>query len=145
MAFLSSFNIAASGLTAQRLRMDIIGENITNINTTRTEDGGPYRRKMVVLQSVERSSFRNVLDKRIQRGREVGVKVSQIVEDESPFQPVYNPEHPDADENGYVWMPNVDLLKETIDSMAASRAYEASLTAFNAIKHMAQKALELGR
>lgn len=146
MAFLSSMNIAASGLTAQRMRLDIVAENISNINTTRTEDGGPYRRKMVVLQSVENSTFRNVLSRAVgQRQPKAGVIVREIQEDQAPFTAVYDPEHPDADERGYVMMPNVDLIKETIDGMAASRAYEANVTAFNAIKAMASKALEIGR
>jgi flagellar basal-body rod protein FlgC len=146
MSFLSSLNIPASGLTAQRLRLDIISENIANMNTTRTEDGGPYRRKMVVFQQVDNSSFRNVLSRTMgQNQPKAGVMVTEIIEDESPFQAVYNPEHPDADEMGYVMMPNVDLVKETIDGMAATRAYEANVTAFNAVKYMAVKALDIGK
>lgn len=148
MSFLSSMNISASAMTAQRLRLDVASENIANIDTTRTEAGGPYRRKMVVLEAKNENSFRkvlmNVAGKSWQQSTG-GVRVSQIVQDTSPLKPVYNPEHPDADENGYVQMPNVDLIKETVDSMSATRSYEANITAFNAIKMMASKALDIGK
>lgn len=147
MSFLSSLNISASGLTAQRLRLDVASENIANIETTRTADGTPYRRKMVVLQSKE-ESFRAVLGRTMQGANSAyngGVIASAIVDDETELKAVYNPEHPDANENGYVMMPNVDMIKETSDAMAASRSYEANLTAFNAVKLMAQKAMEIGK
>lgn len=147
MSFLNSFDISASGMTAQRQRLDIAAENISNMNTTRTASGGPYRRKMVVLQEKPMSSFRNELQSRLsgKPSQKGGVKVAEIVEDQRDLQPVYNPEHPDADENGYVMMPNVDLVKETVDGMSATRVYEANITAFNAMKLMAQKALEIGK
>jgi len=103
---------------------------------------------MVVLESKNENNFRRILMNAagVSRQQSVGgVRVSQIVQDPSPFKPVYNPEHPDADENGYVQMPNVDLIKETVDSMSAYRSYEANVTAFNAIKTMATKALEIGK
>lgn len=145
MSFLSSLNISASGMTAQRLRLNVASENIANMETTRTEDGGPYRRKVTVLQELPMSSFRDAWN--AAAGQEVngGVVVSQIAEDPSELTPVYNPSHPDADENGYVMMPNVDVLQETADSMAAYRAYEANVTAFNTVKAMAQKAMEIGQ
>lgn len=148
MAFLNAMNISASALTAQRMRLDIAAENIANINTTRTESGEPYRRKMVVFEPIEQSSFQAVLNRtsRLRSSRHGGgVRVSEIVEDTRDFKMVYNPSHPDANENGYVEMPNVDLLKETVDSMEASRAYDANVTAFNAIKTMATKGLEIGK
>ncbi len=147
MSFLNAMNISASGMTAQRLRLDVAAENISNINTTRTEAGGPYKRKMVVFEPMGEKSFRQILNDRAAAGKEKqrGVVVSQIMEDDSPFKSVYNPVHPDANEDGYVMMPNVDLLKETIDGMAATRAYDANITAFNAIKMMASKALDIGR
>ena len=147
MSFLNSFDISASGMTAQRQRLDIAAENISNMNTTRTASGEPYRRKMVVLQENPVSSFRSELQSRLsgKTSQKGGVKVAEIVEDQRDLQPVYNPEHPDADENGYVMMPNVDLVKETVDGMSATRAYEANITAFNAMKLMAQKALEIGK
>ncbi len=147
MSFLNALNISASGMTAERMRLDIAAENIANISTTRTENGEPYRRKMVVFEPIEDKSFASAFRSELSRqsGNGGGVRVAQIVEDPSDFRMVYNPEHPDADENGYVQMPNVDLLKETVDSMAASRAYDANLTAFNTIKTMASKALEIGK
>ena len=143
MSFLESLNISGSGLTAQRLRMDVISENIANIDTTRTENGGPYRRKMVVLSS--QSEFKNMLIQNLNEYEAGGVEVTEITEDQSEFKLTYNPEHPDADENGYVSMPNVDSLKETIDMMEAYRAYQANVTALNTTKQMAIKALEIGR
>lgn len=147
MAFMNAFNISASGLSAQRMRLDVAAENITNINTTRTQAGGAYKRKMVVFESIGGSDFQKIFNETALRngGRPAGVRVSEIVEDDRAFKSVYNPNHPDADEQGYVMMPNVDLLKETVDSMAATRAYDANVTAFNAIKTMAAKALEIGR
>ena len=148
MSFLSSFDISASGLTAERQRLDIAAENLSNTNTTRTESGGPYRRKMVVLQEVPSTSFRTRFNSLLNKSASAakgGVKVTEIIEDLRDLNPVYDPDHPDAVENGYVMMPNVDPVKETIDGMSATRSYEANITAFNAIKLMAQKALEIGK
>ena len=147
MSFLSSLNISSSGMTAQRLRLDIASENIANIETTRTADGTPYRRKMVTLQA-KNNSFRSELSRAMENqasGTNAGVQATAISEDETSLKPVYNPEHPDANAQGYVMMPNVDLIKETTDSMSATRSYEANITAFNAVKLMAQKALEIGK
>lgn len=148
MSFLSSMNISASAMTAQRLRLDVASENIANIDTTRTEGGGPYQRKMVVLEARNENNFRRTLMNAAgasRQGSRGGVQVAQIMADTTPFKSVYSPEHPDADENGYVQMPNVDIIKETVDGMSASRSYEANITAFNAMKLMASKALEIGR
>lgn len=157
MAFLSALNISASGMTAERMRLDVVSENISNLKTTRTEDGGPYKRKMVVFETVKERNFQDVLNGaargvRGRNGQKIGsigaaggVRVAEIVEDDRDFKPVYDPLHPDADVDGYVMMPNIDLVKETIDGMSASRGYDANLTAFNAIKAMASKALEIGR
>lgn len=146
MSFLSSFDISASGMTAERQRLDIAAENISNAETTRTASGGTYRRKMVVLQEVPATSFRTRFNSLLYRtASKGGVKVTEIVEDQRDLNPVYNPDHPDANEEGYVMMPNVDLVKETIDGMSATRAYEANITAFNAMKLMAQKALDIGK
>ena len=141
MAFLGSFDISASGMSAQRVRMDIAAENIANMDTTRAESGGPYRRKNVLLAMAMENAARG---KGI-TSRHAGVRVSGIVEDDREAKKVYNPDHPDADADGYVTMPNVDVLKETVDSMSATRSYEANVTALNAIKLMAQKALEIGK
>lgn len=146
MSFLSSFDISASGLTAQRQRLDVAAQNLSNTETTRTESGGPYRRKMVVLQEVPTTSFRTRFNSALNRNASKGgVKVTEIIEDQRDLNPVYDPDHPDANEEGYVMMPNVDPVKETIDGMAATRSYEANITAFNAMKLMAQKALEIGK
>jgi flagellar basal-body rod protein FlgC len=143
MDFLSALNISGSGLTAQKLRLDVISQNIANAQVTRTGNGTPYRRKMVVLNSLE-GSFKDALDKAAGK-RAGGVKVSRIVEDPSPLVPVYDPVHPDANEEGYVMMPNVNTAQEIIDMLGASRAYESNVTAFNAMKSMALKALDIGK
>ncbi len=140
MAFLKSLDISASGMTAQRLRMDIIAQNVANANTTRTEDGTPYRRQMVVFE--EAKEFRNVLRSKAKLEYK-GVLVSQVVEDETPLTPVYDPTHPDADETGYYYMPNVDLTVENIDHLAATRSWEANKAVFDAVKTMASKAMTI--
>lgn len=140
MGFLRSFDISASGMTAQRMRLDIASENVVHRDTTRTEGGGAYRKKSVVFQDILSSAASK------RGGAKGGVVVSQIVEDTiTPMELVYNPSHPDADEEGYVEMPNVDTLKETIDAMSASRSYDANVTAFNIMKQMAAKGLEIGK
>ncbi|KHF39784.1 flagellar basal body rod protein FlgC [Halalkalibacter okhensis] len=146
------FNTSASALTTQRLRMDVVSSNMANADTTRAAlvDGEwqPYRRKMVVTQPNDKSSFAHFLNQaKTGKGTDVGhgVKVSQIVGDQSPFRQVYNPEHPDANEQGYVQMPNVDPLREMVDLMSATRSYEANVTTLNASKNMLLKALEIGR
>ncbi|MDD2189660.1 MAG: flagellar basal body rod protein FlgC [Eubacteriales bacterium] len=144
MDYLSSLNISGSGLTAQKLRMDVISQNIANAGVTRTESGAPYRRKMVVLSSINGDSFRDILN-RTTAVKAGGVQVRSIVEDKSELVPVYNPNHPDADEEGYVMLPNVNTAQEMIDMMGASRSYEANVTTFNATKSMILKALEIGR
>ncbi len=153
MAFLSSMNIVGSGLTAQQLRLDVISENITNINTTRTEQGGAYRRKMVVFEAEGgKNSFRQAMAQAASglasnRGNEMsgGVRVTEIVEDPSDLPIIYDPTHPDADEEGYLEMPNVTLVKEITDAMAASQAYTANITAYNALKSVLSKGLEVGK
>lgn len=150
MSISDSFAISSSALTAQRLRMDVISSNIANAESTRAkiENGKPvpYRRKMVVLSS-DQNSFKNMLQGAVnsQNSAGAGVKVSAIQEDQSAFKPVYNPTHPDADKEGYVYMPNVDLLKEMVDFISASRSYEANVTALNASKAMESKALQIGK
>lgn len=139
MNLFRSFDISASGMTAERLRMDTIANNLANVNTTRTAQGGPYRRQMVLFEERLAQAFgRSGL-----RGN--GVRVSRIVEDDDPPRLEYNPAHPDADEQGYVRLPNVNVVTEMVDMISASRAYEANITALNAAKSMALKALEIGR
>lgn len=149
MSIFQSINISASALTAQRVRMDVISSNMANMDTTRGElvngEWQPYRRKMVVTQS-QGSQFSSFLNKALGSSKEVnGVKVTKIPEDETPFELNYDPEHPDANEEGYVAMPNVDPLKEMVDLISSTRSYEANVTAMNATKGMLMKALEIGK
>lgn len=151
MSFFDSFKVSASGMTAQRLRMDTITQNLANINTTRTDGGGPYRRKTVVFEEISNGrNFRSQLDQYLNDYKSSsstagGVKVSKIIEDQSPFIDVYDPTHPDANAEGYVKMPNVNSVEEMTNLISANRSYEANITAFNATKGMASRALEIGR
>jgi flagellar basal-body rod protein FlgC len=141
MDFLTPLETSASGLYAQRKRMDIIASNLANLETTRTDEGGPYRRKMVVMRSKSMAgSFRNILDRQVE-----GVQIEQIVEDQSPFKKVFNPSHPDADKDGYLLKPNVELIVETTNMLMARRAFEANIAAIKAARQMILKALEIGR
>ncbi|MDF2612695.1 MAG: flgC [Clostridia bacterium] len=145
MSFFGSMDTSASGLTAQRLRLDVISQNIANANTTRTPEGGPYRRKAVLFESVQnKESFNSILNK-YTASENNGVRVSKIVEDNKPFPIIYDPTHPDADEKGYVQMPNVNMVEEMVNMISASRSYEANVTTFNAMKAMVSKALEIGK
>jgi flagellar basal-body rod protein FlgC len=135
MSLFDSLRISASGMTAERMRMDVIAENLANANTTRGVDGQPYQRKEVVLEQGG-SSFEQVLD---------GVKVAGVVADPSPPRRVYDPGHPDADQQGYVSMPNVTPVTEMVDMITASRGYEADVQAMNQAKQMFLKALEILR
>ena len=145
MSVMSGMNISASGMTAQRLRLDIISQNIANVNTTRDENGNVYRRKTVVFSEKDTTSFGNVLMKTAGTAGN-GVKVTEIAEDtKTEMRKVYDPSHPDADEDGYVTYPNVNTVQEMTDMIDASRAYEANVTAFNATKNMALKGLEVGK
>lgn len=149
MAIFNALNISASGMSAQRIRMDILAENAANVKTTRTDDGTPYRRKNVVFMEKPANSFSTILNSATgNRNAYIGsgVKVTKIVEDtKTPMSMVYDPAHPDADENGYVTFPNVNVVTEMTDLIDATRAYEANVTAFNATKSMAMQALEIGR
>lgn len=143
MAIFSGMNISASGMTAQRLRTDVISENIANANTTRTAKGGPYVRKTVVLTEKTTTKFGDVFNRTIQ-GVGNGVKVTAIKDDtETDMNLVYDPSHPDADENGYVLYPNVNVVTEMTNLIDATRSYEANATAFNASKSMASTGLDL--
>jgi len=144
-----SLNVTSTALTAQRLRMDVISSNMANIDSTRANfingQWEPYKRKMVVMQP-NGQSFSSYLSKAM-NNEQVGngVKVSRIIEDNTPFKMVYDPEHPDANAEGYVAMPNVDPLKEMVDLISATRSYEANVTVFNASKGLLMKALEIGK
>lgn len=137
MELLPGFSISGSALSAQKLRLDIIGNNIANISTTRTIAGGPYQRRMPVFEE----RLQNALGADFKGN---GVKVSHIVKDTSPPRLEYNPEHPDANQEGFVALPNINIVDEMVDMITATRAYEANVTAFNTAKAMALKALEIG-
>ena len=153
MSIFHSLNTTSSALTTQRLRMDVISSNMANVDTTRGRmvDGEwePYRRKTVTLQS-KGGQFSDMLQLAVGKSKQSsvgsGVRVSRINEDrETPFKSVYDPEHPDANDEGYVQMPNVDPLREMVNLMSATRSYEANVTVFNANKSMLMKALEIGK
>lgn len=146
MSMFSSFNINASGMTAQRYRMDVISENVANANTTRTADGTPYRRKMVYFEE-KQPTFGACLDYATgQYTSGQGVKVTGVYEDKkTEMKMVYDPSHPDANEDGYVYYPNVDIVTEMTNMIDASRAYEANATAFSASKSMALQGLQIGQ
>lgn len=149
MSMFSAFNISATGMTAQRYRMDIISQNVANASTTRTADGTPYRRQLVTFtEKPGQTSFSHIL------GRAAyshgysgnGVKVNGVYEDyKTEMNMVYDPSHPDADGNGYVTYPNVNIITEMTNMIDASRAYEANSTAFNASKSIAMKGLQIGQ
>lgn len=145
MSIFKSFNISASALTAQRLRMDIISNNIANINTTRTAEGGPYQRQMPVFAEQKPKFVLPTESNDIRTRVGAGVQVVGIKKETAPPKLVYNPNHPDANKDGYVAMPNINLVSEMVDMIEASRAYEANVTALNTSKSMALKALEIGR
>ncbi|MDD6331103.1 MAG: flagellar basal body rod protein FlgC [Clostridium sp.] len=143
MGMFDGMNISATGMTAQRFRMDVISENIANVNTTRDENGEVYRRKTVVFNEKTSLNFGDTLYNSLNVYKPDGVRVTQVVEDPSDLKMVYDPTHPDADENGYVMYPNVDTVTEMTNLIDSSRAYEANATAFNAAKSIAAKGLEL--
>lgn len=157
MGFLTSMAISANGMTTQRMRMDIISQNLANVTNTRTVEGGPYRRKVIITGEKTAVRFSAYMDRAstlfgsgfARAGNTaftgLGSQVLGIATDASDFKMEYDPTHPDADEMGYVSYPNVDELAEMVDLMAATRAFDANVTAFNAAKSMALKALEIGR
>ena len=141
MSFLATLKASASGLFAQRKRMDVIANNLANIETTRTETGEPYRRQMVVMSpKPPDDSFRQALDMQIE-----GVQIEDVVEDQAPFKKIFNPSHPDANPDGYLYKPNVDLMVETTNMLMARRAFEANVAAIKATRQMILKALEIGK
>lgn len=145
MGLFRTLDIAASGMTAQRMRMDTITQNLANSTTTRTAEGGAYRRRVTVFSEKKASPFSALLSNAQSTAAGAGVKVASVTEDMSDLRLEYDPTHPDANEDGYVEYPNVDEVVEMIDMMAATRAFEANVTAFNATKSMALKAFEIGK
>ncbi len=140
MNFFSVLDISASGLDAQRTRMNVIASNIANINSTRTPEGGPYRRKDVIFQTAPVKSFAEALNSAMAAD---GVKVSKIFQDKSPFVKRYEPNHPDADQEGYVSYPNINIVEEMVNLTSASRSFEANVTVIQATKDMALRALQI--
>jgi len=139
MRFLQSLAISSSALTAERLRLNLISNNLANINTTRTAEGGPYRRKIAVFEECLRTATNNT------QTPGNGVKVTAIREDTSPLPLIYDPDHPDADSQGFVALPNVNVVNEMVDLITSTRTYEANVNVFNACKSVVLKALDLGR
>lgn len=142
MGMFDVLKISSSGLHAQRVRMETIATNLANIHTTRTEEGGPYKKQNVVISSSDASGggFRGVLSKKLE-----GVQVEEITESEKPFEKTYDPGHPDADREGYVTLPNVNVLEEMTDMVSATRSYEANVNVINTTKHMFLKSLEIAK
>lgn len=144
MDFMTAMQIGASGLTAQRMRMDTIASNLANIETTRTPEGGPYKRKDVMFAALPledfSETFKGAMADQIRQ-----VKVTEVVEDQSPPTMVFNPSHPDANAEGYVAMPNINLMEEMVNLINATRSFEANVQSINAAKSMALRAIDLGR
>lgn len=138
MGSFSSFDISASGISAQRTRMDVIANNIANADTTRTPEGGPYKRQRVSFQSVYQEALGN-------RAVPAGVGVANVTQDPTDYRMVYDPGHPEADTSGYVKMPNVNVVEEMVDMISATRAYEANVTVMNATKTMIAAGIEMGK
>lgn len=147
MSMFGAIDAAASGMTAERLRMDVISNNIANANTTRTAEGVAYRRRFVVFEpkTADKSAFSQILSGEISGQAGGGVRAVSITADDTPGRKVYDPTHPDAQADGYVEMPNLNIVSEMVDMITASRAYEANVTAVNAAKSMAMKALDIGK
>jgi len=143
MDFLTSFRICSSGFAAQRSKMDVIASNLANVSTTSTPEGGPYRRKIAVFSSERVNKKFSFGDKLRDAVKQVSLK--EVIQDRADARKVYNPSHPDADEQGNVAMPNVNVVTEMTDMITASRAYEACVTAFDATKNMALKTLDIGK
>jgi flagellar basal-body rod protein FlgC len=145
MDFFDALNTSSAALSAQRLRMNLISGNLANVNTTRTSQGGPYRRKEAVFAALPLDqSFKRILADR-RNNNIASVKVARVIEDRNPPVMKYDPQHPDADAKGYVAMPNINLMEEMVNMISATRGYEANVTALKAAKDMALKALEIGR
>ena len=146
MNLLSALQIAASGLTAQRQRVEVIYSNLANAETTRTPEGGPYRRKDLVFTTQSMvGSFQTMLGDAVDNEAGKGVRVAGIYEDGNPFIRRFQPGHPDADAEGYVLMPNISPVEEMVNLISATRSFEANTQAISAIKDIAQKSLEIGK
>lgn len=137
MRVFSALDISATGLSAERTRMDVIANNLANVNSTRTPEGGPFRRQLVLLRGTEASDPNRL--------EQLGVSVAGVVDDPSPFPMLYDPGHPDANADGYVAMPNVNVVEEMVDMITAVRAYEANVSAIDASKNIVRRSLDIIR
>ena len=144
MSMFDYLNIATTALTAEKTRIDLIAKNMANANTTRASGGMPYRRQVPIFKEYGMSSFEKMINSKMKKPTMKGVRIAKIVDDPSPYNTVYNPGHPDADEKGYVRMPNVDIVKEMVDMISAQRAYDSNVTAINTVKAMMNRALDIG-
>ena len=145
MDFFDAIHTSSTGLSAQRLRMNLISGNLANVNTTRSREGGPYRRKEAIFAARPlEESFKKIFADRQNKQLSM-VKVSRVIEDSNPPVMKYDPQHPDADEKGYVAMPNINVMEEMVNMISATRGYEANVTALKAAKDMASRALEIGK
>ncbi len=145
MDFFDAISASSSGLSAQRLRMNLISGNLANVNTTRTREGGPYRRKEAIFTARPlEESFKKILADRHRKQLSM-VQVDRVIEDSNPPVMKYDPGHPDADDKGYVAMPNINVMEEMVNMISATRGYEANVTALKAAKEMASTALEIGK
>ena len=144
MGYFNALDVSSSGLAVQRARMDLISQNIANVNTTKTQDGNPYRRQALLI-GTDNNSFANQLMTAQSKNASSKAKVVGVYEDQSDLQRIYDPNHPDADEEGYVTMPNVNVVTEMVDMIFATRSYEANITAMDASKSMAMKAISIGQ
>jgi flagellar basal-body rod protein FlgC len=145
MGIFRAIDTSASGLTAERLRMDVISNNIANVNTTRTEDGGPFRREMAIFQARRPGGRWPFQERQLPQQIGTGVRVQAVMKDQVPFKLVYDPHHPDADKDGYVRFPNVNIVHEMVDMITATRAYEANVTCINSAKDIINAAMAIGR
>ena len=145
MDFFDAIHASSSGLSAQRLRMNLISGNLANVSTTRTREGGPYRRKEAIFAARPlEESFKKILADRQMEQLSI-VMVDRVIEDSNSPVMKYDPQHPDADEKGYVAMPNINVMEEMVNMISATRGYEANVTALKAAKNMASRALEIGK
>lgn len=144
MDFFTALKISSSALSVERARLDIIASNLSNVNTTRTPEGGPYKKREIIIAAVPLElNFGDIFDEKLNKLRQV--KVIEVVEDQREPLMIYNPAHPDANALGYVAMPNINIIEEMVNLISATRAYEANITTINAAKGMALKAIEIGR
>lgn len=144
MGMFRGLDTSATALTAERLRMDVISNNIANVNTTRTEDGGPFRRQLCIFQARRPGGRWPFQERQMPQQIGSGVRVTSIMSDQAPFKLIHDPNHPDADKDGYVRMPNINIVHEMVDMITATRAYEGNVTCINSFKDITNSAMAIG-